>query len=185
MAIGKNTEHDFESSFEKTKRFFDGQWREKFGGALPDWIVNLSKTPDHIRLLACFATPDVCRLEGNKLVFFVRDSGVIGSRARQCKQLWEGNFITTLQDVGLSVFQEPEEKALKWDDMDSRQKMGFAKAIWIKRDFIGREIRGLEKIPFESEIQFKICRLAGAPHPNYMKTMLENNSIEIGLLEAA
>lgn len=175
---GDDVGSDAQKQMEGARRYFDSIWRQKYDCAMHDWIVNMAKTPQHLRLLACFATPNVCELRGKMLVF---EDNLLG---RQAQELWKSNFITTLQDLGLSIYKEPEEKSVSWFDMNDKQKLGFAKAIWIKRDFVGREIRGMDKSHFEPQIQSMLCRMANAPEPIAMKNILESAGINIETLGA-
>ena len=167
MAKGKAAECNEGGELDGAKRFFDSEWKMLFNQPLSEWIINRAKSVHNLRKFACFATPDICKLVGNELHF----TGCV--KGRQARDLWLGNFITVLHDCGLRVHEPPKEKSLLWCDMDERQKTGFAKAIWVKRDFIGREQRGMEKTPFEPEIQIRLCRLAGAPSPESLRQMLE------------
>lgn len=173
----EDTGFDAQKQMEQAKRYFDSLWRQKYDCALHDWVVNIVKTPHQLRLLACFATPEICELKGRHLVFKKNLHGI------QAKGLWKSNFITYLQDMGLSIYEEPEEKPLKWKDMDERKRFGFAKAIWAKRDYIGREIRGEPKIHFADHLQETLCRIAEAPSPDDLKKLLESHGVDISLLE--
>jgi len=183
MAKGKNSENYSGSSFEQAKCFHDAKWRNRFGHPLHDWIVNISKTHDHIHFFGHFLTPDLCHLEGKTIMFYDDESSPVKIRARQAKQLCRSNLMQVLHDNDIAIYEEPQEKSLKWDEMDAQKKIGFAKAIWAKRDFVGREVRGLEKIPFEPWVQEMLCRMGGAPHPNSLKLLLEDNSLDIEILE--
>jgi len=164
-----DTGSDAQKQMDSAKRYFDSIWRQKYDCAMDDWIVNMSKNPQQLRLLACFATPNVCELRGKMLVF--KDNLL----ARQAKELWQSNFITTLQDLGLSIYKEPPEKPpKKWHEMDDRRKMGFAKAIWMKR--------GLTH--FDYSIQSVLCRVSEAPRPEDLKELLKSTGIDIESLVA-
>ena len=150
-----------------TKQHFDKLWLEKYNQPLSEWIVNNEKANDkNIRRLACFATPKNCEMRGNALFFY--DT----CEAKQAKGLFKHNYADTLIDYKITIYEPPADYvSYRWENLTPSQKMGFAKAIWRNRPVIGANDR-----PFDPKIQEMLCRIAGAPSPEQLKTMLDYSS---------
>lgn len=167
----------WDSEFNVTKEYFDGLWYERYGHPLHDWLVNMAKTPRDLRRLASFLMPSVCEKVGNEIRFFDDKNG------QKCKDIMQNLFMGYLEEFGLKIYEKPEvESTYKWHMMDDKQKIGFAKSVWAKRDYVGRFNN--PKIPFDDEVKEKLCLVIGAPNPYELCEWLYQNDIDVDALEA-
>lgn len=93
-----NTSDDFES----TRKNFDKIWKEKFGHPLETWIIERSVTDTHLRILGCFATPDISQFDGKKLNFFGL-SPFLHSRSQNTKAFLLSKYAMEFEEMGIFI----------------------------------------------------------------------------------
>ncbi len=159
------------SAFDQTLTYFDLKWQQSYGECLAAWIVNTahaetlpSDKASTLRKLACFCTPDVCTLEGKNLIFI--DVKPFNAAKHICTAIFKsrGIYSHVRGEKGVQATTTP----YTWSEMDTGQRNGFARAIWMDRDTLGGNAA-----PFPTHIQELLCRLADAPHPNELKKLLD------------
>lgn len=162
------TENTVSTDFIDTRRYFDTIWQDRYGFAMHDWLVNgANGDAKELRRMACFLTPDRVYYENGYLIF--QDSPL----GNQAKQIMAGSFPQTLQAAGLKVHEQQPPPAVTWDMMPHNERMGFAKAIWYKRDYVGRGDKPKET--FEPYVQEALCRMKQAPNPQELLAFLAEN----------
>ncbi len=168
MAKIKNNIEIREGDTSATKRWFDNHWRDNHGIPLHDWIVNTAENAKEIRAFACFCQPNMMEKYGKVFHFTKTPQG------QMAKSMWQNIFYEILTKYGFEIHTEKPDQSNLWNEMDEKQQLGFAKAIWAKRG---------NGHTFETYLQEMICRIKQSPPPEALKNWLIQNNIDISGLE--